>query len=111
MRRFSARKLQRHPPKAKISQEPGVDAKMRKRKSNRTKGLSEFLGRAVLLSDKKSSNNARFLLPLVAKRGRPIGRQKNNPKKVRYGKSADEKKERGKTHQKSQKRASNYRPI
>jgi hypothetical protein len=43
--------------------------------------VPEVLGRAVLLSDEKSSNNARFLLPLVAKRGRPLGRQNNSLKK------------------------------
>ena len=80
IRRFSVRRQQRRRPQAWKSLELAIDAKMRRRKANRAKGLSEFLGRAVLLSDKKSSNNARFLLPLVAKRGRPIGRQKNNPK-------------------------------
>src|SRR5579863_6408631 len=110
MRRFSARKLQRHLPQAKISQEPGVDAKMRRRKANRTKGLSEFLGRAVLLSD-KNPRQQRSLFAPVGRKKRPAYRPAEKPpKKVRYGNSADEKKERWKAHQISQKRATNYRP-
>jgi hypothetical protein len=74
------------------------------------RGFEVFRASGVVVGRKVLQQRSLFA-PVGRKKGAGPKAGRKQPKKVKYGNSANEKKERGKTPQKAQKRDTSYRPV